>query len=113
MVTVNFFYETPRVLTAGIGGRILQDNTTIIERIIPGFAAERGGRFQIGDAVQAVNGVQVQGMSLDAIKNLTIGPEGSSVQIEAWRNGQPFAVTLQRQCPSSSMSLGEAGVLVR
>jgi C-terminal processing protease CtpA/Prc len=92
---------------------VLQDNTTIVERIIPGFAAERSGRFQIGDVVEAVNGVQVQGLSLDAIKNLTIGPEGSTVQVEAWRSGQPFVVTLQRQYPANGMSTGEAGVLMR
>ncbi len=92
---------------------VLQDNTTVVERIIPGFAAERSGRFQVGDVVQAINGMQVQGMSLDAIKNLTIGPEGSAVQVEAWRSGKPFAVTLQRQYPASGMSMGEAGVLMR
>ncbi len=100
-------------LVMGTDVCVLQDNTTIVERIIPGFAAERSGRFQIGDVVNTVNGVHVQGLSLDAIKNLTIGPEGSTVQFEAWRNGQPFVVALQRQYPTNGMSMGEAGVLVR
>ena len=32
--------------------------------------------------ILAINGVPVQGLTLDAIKGLTIGPEGSPVQVD-------------------------------
>ena len=72
---------------------------TYVDRIIPGFAAERSGRFAVGDLVHAIDGVPVQGYGLDAIKNLTIGPAGTSVPIEFSRGGQRFSETLVRRLP--------------
>ena len=45
---------------------------------------EKGARRapQVGDVILAINGVPVQGLTLDAIKGLTIGPEGSPVQVD-------------------------------
>ena len=70
-----------------------------MDRIIPGFAAERSGRFAVGDTVLAIDGVPLQGYGLDAIKNLTIGPAGSVVTIEFSRGGQRFSENLVRRLP--------------
>ena len=71
-----------------------------MDRIIPGFAADRSGRFAVGDTVLAIDGVAVQGYGLDAIKNLTIGPAGSAVTIEYDRGGQRLSETLVRRVPA-------------
>jgi hypothetical protein len=72
----------------------------------------RGG--QIGDVVQAIDNVPVQGLTLDAIKSLTVGPEGSAVHLDVVRDGRPFSVSLQRLYPAgSAAATGNAVVLVR
>ena len=68
-----------------------------MERVVPGFAAERSGQIREGDTVVAVDGVAVEGVPLDEIRRLTVGPEGTAVTVEMLRSGQPFAVTLLRQ----------------
>ena len=79
---------------------VLQDpGTTTVDRIIPGFAAERSGRFAVGDTVLAIDGVSVQGYGLDAIKNLTIGPAGTAVTIDYSRGGAVRSETLVRRVP--------------
>ena len=72
---------------------------TYVDRIVPGFAAERSGRFAVGDVVHAIDGVAVQGYGLDAIKSLTIGPAGTPVAIDYSRGGQRLSETLVRRLP--------------
>ncbi len=47
----------------------------------------------------AVDGAGVGQRTLDAIKQLTIGPEGSSVTLEMRRGQSSFTSTLQRVLP--------------
>jgi len=94
----------PASHTVGVGlslERRDDDDTTFVERIVPGFAAERSGQFALGDEVLAVDDTSVQGWPLDAIKNLTIGREGSQVTMHMLRrsNQQPYSVTVQRRLP--------------
>ncbi len=85
---------------AGVGGGGNQDSqVTCVDRIVPGLAAERSGRFAVGDVVHAIDGVAVQGYGLDAIKGLTTGPAGTPVAIDYSRGGQRFSVTLVRRLP--------------
>jgi hypothetical protein len=79
---------------------LAQSSATHVERVVPGFAAERSGRILSGDVVLAVDGVGVGGVPLDAIRRLTVGPEGTSVTVEAARGREVFAVTLVRQVPT-------------
>ena len=87
---------------------------TYVDRIVPGFAADRSGRFAVGDTVLAIDGVAVQGYGLDAIKNLTIGPAGSAVAIEFARAGQRRSETLVRRVPdyTDGSNADAANVLV-
>ena len=76
---------------------LFQSTITLVERIVPGFAAERSGQIQAGDVVVAVDGVAVDAVPLDEIRQLTVGPEGTAVTVELLRRGDPLAVTLIRQ----------------
>ena len=59
--------------------------------------------MQVGDVLEAVDGSAVDQRSLDAIKQLTIGPEGSTVTLHMLRGGQsPYTCTLQRILPDDS-----------
>ncbi len=91
-----------------------EPGTTTVDRIIPGFAADRSGRFAVGDTVLSIDGVAVQGFGLEAIKNLTIGPAGSAVTIEFARGGQRFSETLVRRVPdyTDGSNADAANVLV-
>jgi hypothetical protein len=87
---------------------------TYVDRIVPGFAADRSGRFAVGDTVLAIDGVAVQSYGLDAIKNLTIGPAGSAVTIEYARGGLRRSETLIRRMPdyTDNSNADAANVLV-
>ena len=81
-------------------GHTRQDpSVTYVDRIVPGFAAERSGRFTVGDTVLSIDGASVQDYTLDAIKGLTIGPSGTAVTIEFLRGGEIQSVTLIRRVP--------------
>lgn len=54
-----------------------------------------------GDIVMAVDQEPVDGYELDAIKQLTIGDEGTFCTLQMLRGNQYFAVTLQRITPNS------------
>jgi C-terminal processing protease CtpA/Prc len=72
-----------------------------VERIVPGFAAESSGRFEVGDIVLAIDGQDVEAYSLVEIKSLTIGTEGTSVSLDMLRpGGGEYSVTLQRRIPT-------------
>jgi C-terminal processing protease CtpA/Prc len=59
-----------------------------------------GVALQVGDVLEAVEGSAVDQRTLDAIKQLTIGPEGSTVTLHMLRGGQtPYTCTLQRMLP--------------
>ena len=48
-----------------------------------------------------VDSVTVEQYPLDAVKTLTIGPEGSSVTLRMQRGSEPYTVTLQRILPNA------------
>jgi len=52
----------------------------------------RGGQFMNkinpGDALMSVDGKPVDGMSIQEVRDMLVGPEGSQVQLEFWRRGQ-------------------------
>lgn len=82
----------------GIGVSIeLKDNYVTVIRAFKGTPADRGG-LRPGDRIVAVDGVNAVGETLDAVKDMVRGPEGSSVTLTLLREGveKPFDVTLQR-----------------
>jgi C-terminal processing protease CtpA/Prc len=55
----------------------------------------------VGDIIMAVDQEPVDGYELDAIKQLTIGDEGTFCTLQMLRGNQYFAVTLQRITPNT------------
>ena len=81
--------------------QLLQDSRTFVDTVVPGFAADLSGRFYEGVEVTGIDGVDVSTFSLNAIKRLTIGDEGTSVRLDMRREGfGPYSVTLTRRQPS-------------
>ena len=76
-------------------GRIL------IERVVSGFAAARSNQLYAGDELVAIDGVPLREMSLDAIRGLTVGEEGTVVAVEVLRGPNVLRVILRRQFPES------------
>mmetsp|Transcript_21965 Transcript_21965/g.35223 ORF Transcript_21965/g.35223 Transcript_21965/m.35223 type:complete len:621 (+) Transcript_21965:87-1949(+) len=72
---------------------------TFIEQIIPGFAAYKSNQFQIGDVAVAVDQQPLEGLELDAIRELTVGPEHTFCTLQMMRGNRYYAVTLQRVTP--------------
>jgi len=72
-----------------------------IDKIQVGSAAGLDGSLQPGDVIVRMDGVQVS--SLEQARELSQGPDGSSVRIEAVRNtGGWVSVTLQRRSLNSA-----------
>ncbi len=57
-------------------------------------------QLNVEDVILAIDGQPVDGWDLDAIKNLTIGAEGSLVTLTLQRAGQTFQVSLMRIFPA-------------
>jgi C-terminal processing protease CtpA/Prc len=70
-----------------------------VDRIIPGFSAAKSGLFQVGDEVILINDSIVQDRPLEAIKQLTIGEEGSTVTVDVLRGPTAIRISLQRRFP--------------
>ena len=85
----------------GAGGGAGQDSRTYVDTVVPGFAADLSGRFYEGDEVVGIDGVDVGTFSLNAIKRLTIGDEGTAVRFDMRREGfGPYTVTVTRRQPT-------------
>lgn len=96
--------------SSGIGIYIQQDPKTLqvtITATVPGSPAEKAG-FKSGDIIEAVNTTNVAGKSLDSIRALIEGPNGTPVQLTVLRPSINQKVTIkvtraQFQVPSVIM----------
>lgn len=70
-----------------------------IQEIVPGFAAHENGRLQVKDVVVAVDHIPLTEMELEAVKQLTIGEEGTLCTLQVQRLDHYFQVTLLRKFP--------------
>lgn len=70
-------------------------NNGVVQRVFEGSPAARAG-VRENDRIIAVDGLQVEGFSQDAIAKLIIGPLGSSVTLKLSRAGEPLEVTIIR-----------------
>ena len=70
-----------------------------IQEIVPGFAAADSGKLRVHDVVVAVDHIPLMEMELDAVKQLTIGEEGSYCTLQIQRGDHYFQVTLMRKFP--------------
>ena len=86
----------------GLGLRLersTRDPDVYIQEIVPGFAAHENGRLQLHDVVVAVDHIPLLDMDLDAVKELTIGEEGTFCTLQIKRGNHYFQVTLMRKFP--------------
>ena len=70
-----------------------------VQEIIPGFAAHDNGRLQTHDVIVAVDHIPLTEMDLEAVKQLTIGEEGTFCTLQVQRGDHYFQVTLMRKFP--------------
>lgn len=87
----------------GIGVQYsLNNNTAIVERVFVDSPAERAG-IKAGDIIEKVDGVSIDGMTTDEIKQRVIGEEGSKVVISVLRDNKPLDLTCIRTEVDSSV----------
>jgi carboxyl-terminal processing protease len=81
------------VLLSGGGSQPLR-----IDEVVPGSAAD-AGHLRPGDLIVGVNGKNISGMTIDQVRPLIEGAEGTQVTLSIQRPGvaQPFNVTLTRK----------------
>ncbi|HEY8743155.1 MAG TPA: S41 family peptidase [Chloroflexota bacterium] len=92
----------------GIGASLKDrpGSTPLVGEVFAGLPAAQAG-LQRGDAITAVNGQSVQGLSAGAVVSLIRGPVGSVVQLDVERYGQGsrhFAITRQDVAPPALSS---------
>lgn len=86
----------------GLGLRLersTQSPDIYIQEIVPGFAAHESGKLRLRDVVVSVDHIPLMEMELEAVKQLTIGEEGSYCTLQIQRGDHYFQVTLMRQFP--------------
>ena len=93
----------------GIGARMSQvDTSFVVQSVVPGSPAEKAG-LRAGDSVLEVNGVSVEGKTLDDVVSSIRGDAGTSVRLQIGRPSQAgFEVTIVRatiSVPAVSWSL--------
>ena len=88
--------------TVGIGVYLTGGGSTPlrIESIIPGSPADKSKQLKPGDTITAVNGTSIQGKTLDQVRPMIAGKDGTTVTLSISRqNGdqtQTLDVTLTR-----------------
>lgn len=91
----------------GIGVHVTKREDGYIDVVMVeenGPAAEAG--VVSGDIVVAVDGQDVSGMTLDEVKNMVRGEEGTRVKLMLKRNGEALTVELERRAIQSIVARG-------
>ena len=85
--------QRPRV---GLGVAVIRDLKGLLRvtRIVPGYAAHKSEQVRINDVVEAIDGEQVEGMDLTAVRRLLVGLEGTMCSLRISRQGISFAFTI-------------------
>lgn len=95
----NTFMEQTTGAYYGIGAYVAQDierNYPKINSPIPGSPAEEAG-LRPNDIIYEVDGVSTYGMDLDKVVSLIKGEEGTSVNINIYRDGEYMDVKVERR----------------
>jgi C-terminal processing protease CtpA/Prc len=74
---------SPKDGECGIGFAVKSDGDKgfFISKILPESPAMECGRLHVGDRVRKIDGHRIEGMSLDRVKSLILGEEGSAMEI--------------------------------
>ena len=100
---LNDFSTSINMDYVGIGVQYsMNNNTAIVERVFANSPAEIAG-IKAGDIIEKVDGVSVDGMSTDEIKQRVIGEEGSKVVISVLRDNKPLDFEVIRNNVDSSV----------
>ena len=87
----------------GIGVQfMLNNNKAIIERVFSNSPAEKAGLLS-GDIIEAVDGVSIEGMDTDEIKELVVGEENAEVIITITRNNNTSDFSVIRSSIDNSV----------
>ncbi|KAJ1486673.1 hypothetical protein T484DRAFT_1943079 [Baffinella frigidus] len=85
----------------GIAFKPNKQGTLTVKRLVPGGPAALAGTVESGDALHAIDGVNVIGMEKPQVADLLVGPQGSTVRLRFLRpvgNSTKFVdLELQRQ----------------
>jgi len=92
------FSNLPGFVGVGIRVKEVLDgstNRTIITEMLPNMSANDSGAINVGDSLLAIDTKSVTGLSLEQIRDLTVGPRGTLVALLLSRNGRPFTASFR------------------
>ena len=90
------FSNLPGFVGVGIRVKEILDggiNRTIITEMLPNMSANDSGAINVGDSLLAIDTKSVTGLSLEQIRDLTVGPRGTLVSLLLSRNGRHFTAS--------------------
>ena len=89
------FSNLPGFVGVGIRVKEVLDggaSRTIITEMLPNMSASDSGAINLGDSLVAIDTKPIAGLSLEQIRDLTVGPRGTLVSLNLSRNGRIFTV---------------------
>ena len=89
-----------RLVSLGFGASVNREGQVVIAELVPGFAADQSQVIEVGDILLGVDGVNIQGLSMQAIAERTLGPEGQTCVLSVRRSGLEFDVECRRVTPA-------------
>jgi hypothetical protein len=87
------FSNLPGLVGVGIRVKEVSDGATIITEMLPNMSASDSGAINVGDALLAIDMRAVAGLSLEQIRDLTVGPRGTLVSLKLSRAGRAFTAS--------------------
>ena len=100
---LNDFANNINMDYVGIGVLYSMNNDkALIERVFVESPAEKAG-LKPGDIIEAVDGISIEGLTSEDIKNLVLGEEGSKVVISVTRNNNKLDFSVTRSPIDSSV----------
>ncbi|MEA4874897.1 S41 family peptidase [Anaerorhabdus sp.] len=94
---LQYFMQSINMNFVGIGVQyISSDGLNMIDRVFKNSPAEEAGVLP-GDIINKIDGVSVEGLTSDDIKDMVRGEEGSKVVIEFLRQGTPIELEITRR----------------
>jgi C-terminal processing protease CtpA/Prc len=83
----------------GIGFSVDEEGNFVVSKLVSGGAAALSKQVKTGDVLVAVDGAELDDMSLKKLVKLLKGPVGSSVEVDLERKGELLSVSLTRSNP--------------
>lgn len=102
----------PAAVGVGVGFQLRTDGTFVISGLVPGSTAEQSGKLELLDRILAVDGVPVEGKSVEKVVQLIRGPQGSTVTLTLEHTDRQLspAVVPRRQADAPAPSVVPPGL---